>query len=335
MTPLGQEHLTKTLRDAARAGALHHAYLFVGPPGAGKVQAALWLAQIANCEAREEERPCDVCQACRLIAARSHPDVDWIGPDPESKKGHITIGQARSLRENIWHRPVMGRHKVIAMDPAHEMTLDAANALLKTIEEPPAFATLVLLAPDSSQVIPTILSRCQVIRFRPVPVGAIAAMLEAEGADPDTARQLAPLADGLPGEALRLLNDPRLREKRERALDWLDAVASAAFIDAPRLAHALRAGEGGIWPDIDETLRWADGWFRDILLAQAGAGEISFMHPDRAEDIGRAARRYPAPQARAAPALVRNARRFLAGNASVALVADNLVMDLIPHGDAP
>ncbi len=334
MALLGQKHLQDALREAARRESLHHAYLFAGPAGMGKQEAALWLARLANCEAEQELRPCGECHQCRLIAAGNHPDIAWVTPSEKSKKGQILIEQAQEVRTAISRRPVLGRRKVTVLAPADELTLEAVNCLLKTLEEPPDYATLVLLASDTANVIPTVLSRCQVVRFKPVPFEDITRFLADQGADPATAERLAMLSGGRPGEALRLLRDPEALAKRERALDWLEAVADAPFVEALRLAGLLRSGAEGESGDVPDTLHWAGAWFRDILALQAGAGWEAVVNRDRMDALDRAARRYPLPQTQAALDAIVRARRYLAGNASAPFVSENLVMDLIPQGDS-
>lgn len=326
---LGQQHITSALRDAAGKDSLHHAYLFVGPPGSGKKEMARWLAQLANCEA-DTERPCGVCSQCHLVATGNHPDVSWIGPDEESKKGHITIRQAQAVRVEVSRRPVVGRRKLVFLDPADEMTLEAVNCLLKTLEEPPDYATLVLLVGDTTTVIPTVLSRCQVARFKPASEREIAEYLEREGADRGQAAQIARLAAGRPGEALRLLRDPDALTKRERTIAWLESVTDAARPDALYLAENLRSGSDDAAADVPDALRWASTWFRDISVLQSGADPALVVNADRLAPLTRAAQIYDSQQTLAALDAVLQSRRYLAGNGNSSLVTECLLMDLIP-----
>lgn len=308
---------------------MHHAYLFAGPSGSGKREMARYLAQLANCESGGD-RPCGICHQCHLIETGNHPDVSWIAPSEKSKKGHITIDQAREVRTEISRIPVLGRRKVITLDPADEMTLDAVNLLLKTFEEPPAYATLILLVGDSANVLPTVLSRCQVARFKPVAREDIARWLVDQGADAAKADHVARLSEGRPGEALRLLRDGEALAKRDRALDWLAGVAGASHQDALRLAEDLRKGSGDEDADVADTLRWAGSWFRDLGVIQAGCDRDMVVNADRWETLEAAARTYSAGQALAAGDSIVRARRFLAGNGNSTLVTECLMMDLIP-----
>jgi DNA polymerase-3 subunit delta' len=312
---------------------MHHAYLFAGPSGSGKREMARFLAQLANCES-DGERPCGVCHQCHLIETGNHPDVSWIGPSEKSKKGHITIEQAQAVRTEISRIPVLGRRKVVTLDPADEMTQDAVNCLLKTFEEPPAYATLVLLVGDTANILPTVLSRCQVTRFKPAPRDVIAAWLIDQGADAEQAGHVARLSEGRPGEALRLLKDAEALAKRERTLVWLKAVALAPRTDALRLAEDLRMGTSDEGADVADSLRWAGSWFRDISAIQARCDRSLVVNADHLDTLEAASRSYTTTQALAAAAAILSARRYLAGNGNATLVTECLLMDLIPWGDS-
>lgn len=320
-----QKHLQAALRRAAREESLHHAYLFAGPAGIGKADAAIWLAQLANCDGAGE-RPCGACRACRLIAAASHPDVQTVGPSEKSKSGKILIEQAQAVRTEVSRRPVLGRRKVIVLAPADELTLDAVNCLLKTLEEPPSYATLVLLATDTANVLPTVLSRCQVARFQPIPELAMVDWLREQGATETLAARIAAICGGRPGEALRLLQDEEAMPRREAALDWLEQVAGAIPTDALRLSEQLRA------TDVADTLYWAETWYRDLLAVANGLSDSHLVNRDRVSAIRRAVPRYTATELHAALGSLPRTRRYLAGNAAANVATDVLVMDLVPAG---
>jgi DNA polymerase-3 subunit delta' len=327
---LGQSHIVATLRDAAARGALHHAYLFVGQEGLGQEEMARWLAMLANCEA-EGERPCGACHTCHLTQSNANPDVLWVAPGDRSKVGRILLEQAQQIRSDVSRRPVIGKRKVVVISPADALTADAVNCLLKTLEEPPEYAILVLLASDTANVLPTILSRCQVLRFVPVPEPDLKAFLLANGADEETAGNVARLAQGRPEAALRLLREPALLAARADAIAWAGSVSRSALPDALKLAEDLRAtNEGG---DIEWTLQWAATWFRDILAVQAGA-EDAVLNTDARDALLRAAAVYPAGQPVECVESIHRTRRYLAGNANKDLATEVLVFDLIPRRGA-
>ena len=170
---VGQEHITETLKKAVEKGRLAHAYLFAGPRGCGKTTTARLLAKIINCERPSGAEPCNECSSCRAIIEGRHLDVIEI--DGASNRG---IDEIRDLREKISYAPAQGRYKVYIIDEVHMLTPQAFNALLKTLEEPPAHVYLVFATTEPHKVPATILSRCQRFNFKRLELGEIVSQLE-------------------------------------------------------------------------------------------------------------------------------------------------------------
>lgn len=165
---VGQEHVTRTLRNALRQGRIRHAYLFTGPRGTGKTTTARLLAKAVNCQAPEEQRPCNVCDTC--LAINEGRLMDLIEIDAASNRG---IDEIRDIREKVGFRPNVGRFKVYVLDEAHMLTEPAFNALLKTLEEPPPHVIFALVTTEPHKIPATIASRCQRFDFRRIPLQAI------------------------------------------------------------------------------------------------------------------------------------------------------------------
>ncbi len=165
---VGQEPITRTLQNALAAGRVAHAFLFSGPRGVGKTSVARILAKALNCEAGPTPQPDNTCQICREITNGSSLDVLEI--DGASNRG---IDEVRDLREKIKYLPTQGKYKVYIIDEVHMLTKEAFNALLKTLEEPPAHAVFILATTEPHKVPVTILSRCQRYDFRRIPTGVI------------------------------------------------------------------------------------------------------------------------------------------------------------------
>jgi DNA polymerase-3 subunit gamma/tau len=205
---VGQEPITRTLRNALRQGKIRHAYLFSGPRGTGKTTTARLLAKAVNCQAPEEdERPCNVCPIC--LAINQGRLLDLIEIDAASNRG---IDEIRDIREKVGFRPNEGRFKVYVLDEAHMLTEPAFNALLKTLEEPPPHVIFGLVTTDPHKIPATITSRCQRFDFRRISIQAIvdrlAFIAEQEGiaVEPDALELIAHQGTGAMRDAISLLD---------------------------------------------------------------------------------------------------------------------------------
>ena len=199
----GQKQIVQTLQNAIAADRISHAYLFCGPRGTGKTSAAKIFARALNCTS-DQTRPCGHCENC---LAADHPDIIEI--DAASNNG---VEEARNLVERVKYTPMLGKYKVYIIDEVHMMTAGAFNALLKTIEEPPAHVVFILATTEPHKVLPTILSRCQRFDFKKVTDDEIeerllsVAQRENTLLDPEAAAQIAMLADGGMRDALSILD---------------------------------------------------------------------------------------------------------------------------------
>jgi DNA polymerase III subunit gamma/tau len=169
---VGQDPITRTLRNALASGRLAHAYLFAGPRGIGKTTTARLLAKALLCPARKVDEPCGICPVCQEVQAGG--TVDVIEIDGASNRG---IDDIRTLRENVKYAPARGRYKVYIIDEVHQLTPQAFDALLKTLEEPPAHVVFILATTDPREIPPTVLSRVQRFDFKPIPPETISETL--------------------------------------------------------------------------------------------------------------------------------------------------------------
>jgi DNA polymerase-3 subunit delta' len=242
---IAQDRALAPLRSALRRGALHHAYLFGGPEGVGKAQAAQLLAQAANCEgpgAPGRDDPCGECGPCRKIAKGVHPDVlvlreertmakagAWEPKGGRAPSKDVVVDQIRDVVDRrLSMRRFEGRRRFVVIDPADAMNVAAQNALLKTLEEPPDDTTLVLVASSPDALLPTVRSRCMRVSFAPLPPEAVAARL----------------MPGAPGIAARRLKRLK-KEAEERAEDDVPPAEDVELEVARELRIAAAVGGDG------------------------------------------------------------------------------------------
>ena len=220
----GHEAQVEGFRRAVRRGRLAHAYLFTGPAGVGKRLFAGELAKALLCEGNtgDELEACDRCPACAQVEAGTHPDFYPAARPAESLEFPIEL--MRELCQGFALKSARGRGKVVVIDGADDLNRESANCFLKTLEEPPPRSVLILIGSSPDRQLPTIVSRCQVIRFAPLPPEIVRELLQAQGVeDPALRERLARLSGGSVGEALALA-EPQVQEFRRAMLEGLTRV---------------------------------------------------------------------------------------------------------------
>jgi DNA polymerase III subunit delta' len=260
----GHESTQALLRAAVSQQRLPHAWLFAGPDGVGKHAMAMALAAWLQCEAGGDDA-CGVCAACRQIAASSHPDVLLVAVAAGKKE--IGVDRARDVKRFTQLQPVRGRLKIAVIDDAHMLTVAAQNALLKTLEEPPARSLVILVANNADALLPTVRSRCQRVSFLPLPAAAVADVLMAQGTDPAAAQELASIADGSPGRALAL-GSALLGARRAPLAQALAALGNARYVALMQLAHELNQPES----DVGAKLELLLSQYRDAAVEAVQRG---------------------------------------------------------------
>jgi len=234
---IGHDRAIAELETAIRSTRLPHALLFTGSEGTGKTTLALELAKALNCTG--DNPPCQSCLHCRQITGATHPDVTVV-ERPEGKDS-IVIQQVRELREAAALRPFQGRQKVYIVAGAAALTAQAADALLKTLEEPQPQVTIILTASEAEALPSTVLSRCRLMPLRGVETEAIAAALIERGVSSATADDLARLARGSVGWALQALKQPKLVAQREDLVTRASRVLELGLDERLQLAEELVA----------------------------------------------------------------------------------------------
>ncbi|RGL10469.1 ATP-binding protein [Collinsella tanakaei] len=240
-----QPRVRDFISRAVASGRASHAYLFLGAPGSGKLDAAWALAQALLCERAGEDgdasstlagAACGSCDACVRVARHTHPDVHLLAP--ESATGYL-INQTRELLEDVALAPIRARGKVYIIDRAEQLRANTANALLKTLEEPPAGVTFILLGTSAEVILPTIVSRCQCVPFRTVsPVRAAEAVERATGTSPERCRMAVSVA-GSPARAIEFLKNAERQEARRQMVRAIDSLRHADEADVLLIAKDL------------------------------------------------------------------------------------------------
>ncbi len=204
----GQPAAVRILQSAIEKDRVAHAYLFVGPSGVGRKLAARIYAQSLNCERFHDHNPCGTCASCRLVVNGNHPDIQIISPTKRSSM--ISVKQVEELLPFAYMRPIRGPYKVFILSQADRLGLEAANKLLKTLEEPPPSTVFILVTERPESMLPTVLSRCQPVKFGRLSIELVARILEADfGIDRERAAIGAELANGQITRALKF-SDPKL-----------------------------------------------------------------------------------------------------------------------------
>lgn len=292
---VGHEWAVALLSGAIANGRVGHAYLITGPEQVGKTTLARTFAQALNCEAAAAERPCGHCRTCRLIAAGHHPDLHIVEPEVSARgTPSIKIETIRDLQHDLSLSTHEARHRVAILTRFEAANPNAANAFLKTLEEPPPGVVLLLTASDADALLPTIASRCRTIALRPLDTGLVEESLMVRwGVAPDEAELLSHLADGRLGWAVDAAAHPQIMETRAQHLQQLHEALQGNRVRRFALAEKL-ARKPETLPDLLRT--WLS-WWRDAALAAHSGQGLAAVAPlsnlDEQAQIERLARAWP------------------------------------------
>jgi len=322
---LGHEWAVEMLKQHITHDSVRHAYLFSGAPGLGRRTLALRLAQALNCpQPVAPGEPCGICKTCQQIERMQYPDLAVIQAEKEG--GTLKVEQIRAIRQSLVLKPYQGSYRVALFLRFQEANANAANALLKTLEEAPAYVVLVLTADTPEQLLPTILSRCEVLRLRPLPVETVEDYLKEHGADQSNAHLLAHISGGRPGYALRLMQDKDTLDFRARRLEDLQKLLPSTRRGRFAYAEKLTDRKNEARESLRETLLlWLSFW-RDVLLCRAGA-QTPLANVDCTPGIEALAGRLSLAEARRLVAAAEAALDQLERNVNPRLLVEVLLLD--------
>ncbi|MGD8585271.1 MAG: DNA polymerase III subunit delta' [Chloroflexota bacterium] len=323
---IGHQWAVEVLRSAIQHDRVGHAYLVTGPTQVGKGTLARIFAQALNCTAAGlDQRPCGLCRSCKLIAANRHPDVKIVAGEA-SGRGKVTlkIDQIRELQGELNLTAAEARVKVAIVEGFETANQSAANAFLKTLEEPPGHTVLILTATTAETLLPTITSRCRTIGLRPLPTGLIeTSLVQRWDVEPQLARTLAHLADGRIGRAVSLAQAPELLEERAEQLDLLYGTFDQSRVKRFAAADRL-AGSPEQLPDLLQL--WLGFWRDLILMATSGAAGEALSNVDQIQRLTGYARTWPAAEILSCLRKTEEALWQLERNANTRLVMENLLL---------
>ncbi len=315
---LGQDRAVSQLCRARAAGRLAQAYCFAGPPGVGKRTTALALAQAVNCLVAGSGAvdACGTCAVCRRIAAGVHPDVTEVRPEGKTV---ITIDQIRELAARAGLRAYEGKVKVWILDPADQMQEPAANAFLKTLEEPAGASLFILVTAAPSALLPTILSRCQGVRFGLLGETSLRMILGRHGRNQEEAAAAAVLAGGSAERALAV-DVAHVLAKRERIVQeaWGGLDSLTGLLERAEGLARDRAG-------FETALEILTAFSRDLAVAKVCGQAAPLVHADRREELTRWGAKYSMRAIVATYEAQMEAQRAVSRNANARFSAERML----------
>ncbi len=367
---VGHQGAIRLLKRAVLSRRVPHAYLFVGPSNVGKTLVATELAKALNCEevtapqSVDDIEPCDRCSACTRIQKGTHPDFRLVYPTAHLKAeeidelvamagAEIRIEQIRDLIESVALKVNQARRRVYIITEAEAMNQHAENAFLKTLEEPAGATTIILTTSSPASLLPTIVSRCQVVNFHPVPADEACTYLSSRHPEADSAdiHSIVAMSAGRLGWAQRLLQQPEVLQIRSDLLDLCARLPGADWVECFQAGEAImdlaerwwlattdeEIAERALKASRDRVLRTSmynildilAMWFRDLLLLSSSPQADGLLNVDRGEQLRGLAGRYDVAKCEAASRHLQDMRGELGQNANIRLAAETLALRLI------
>lgn len=318
---IGNASVRNLLKRIVDQGKASHANLFTGPEGVGKATTATVFAKSLLCTSPVAGAACDGCTSCRKFDSGNHPDFHMI----DGEKGTIKIEQIRELQKNIYLKAYESNNRVYLIDRADNFTIEAANSLLKVLEEPPAKSYFVLTSHRSFALLPTIISRCQQFNFQPVLTEELEDFLvQTVGVHEVEAKLLALLSGGCPGKAYSVFNTQGLLETRVELVNMLTELLEKNDWEQVKMAEYLEKSK----ERLDVYIEFITLWYRDLLVWKETQNPKFLVNIDMVKRIEDLSQRYSKPGLLDRLSLVAQTKKSLAVNANVRLVLDNLVFSL-------
>ena len=320
---IGQNSIIEHLSNALRTGNVSHAYILCGDTGTGRKSIANAFAAALQCEDLQWEdglpKPCGKCLSCLQAESGNQPDIITV---LHEKPASIGVDEIRRMRSDIQIRPYANPHKVYIIPDAEKMTVQAQNAILKTLEEPPAYAVLILIASGTETFLPTILSRCVLLRTKAVSEGEIEKFLKnsESGADSGNIHLAARFAGGSPGRALQLMRDEEFIALRDRTIELLRGLKGTDIGSISAFVSELEA------PRREDFMNMVLMWYRDVLVYRETGAADNLIFGDDLQYIIEAADALSAEALGRIADVIDEAARRLNSNAAADAVLETMLL---------
>ncbi|MBM7855170.1 DNA polymerase-3 subunit delta' [Desulfohalotomaculum tongense] len=315
---IGHSQNIRTLLKAVKDSKVAHAYLFIGPEGVGKTTTGAAFARALLCENPADGDSCGTCRHCRQVDGGNHPDLHQITP----AGAVIKLEQIHQLQKNVYYRSYQGGRQVYIIKKCDVMTAEAANSLLKTLEEPPGNAVFILISSRPYALLPTILSRCQQFWFKPMSVNQIVEGLTfLAGVSGKQGQMIASMAGGSLGRALALHRGD-IQSRRKRVLKIFERIASGNIVELLRESADLSADRGMAvqWIELIQL------WLRDLLIWKLTGDKTLVINSDMVEELDKWAREYNSRRLVDMMEEIERARARLEARGNTRLVLDALFL---------
>ncbi len=318
---VGQEEVIRTLENALKNDRIGHACIFSGPAGIGKRTVAGIYAEMLICDAPELSNPCGRCQACRLFASGANPDFRRIKAEGAS----IGVDEIREIQGSVAIKPLYSKRKVYIIEDADNMTVQAQNCLLKTLEEPPSYVVLILTASNYESLLETIRSRAQRLSFKKNTHAQVRQLLaDRYGSEARGMEFAAAYADGIIGTALELVGTEEFTGLRERTFDIASGIKKKGMSGVFSVYSFFEDNK----EDFDVILDMMVTFYRDMLVAKETGNEKILINSDKRDMIFNNTLKYTPQQLVAGIEQIEAARRAVKQNANYQLAVEHMLIKL-------
>lgn len=329
----GHEKVKSVLQTALLSGQARHAYLFEGLRGAGRFSTALAFASALVCEQPNSTDACGSCKSCAMSTAHTHPDIRIITNqlyDAGKKSTDVSVDTIRQMKREIYVKPYMAERKIYIVPKADTMTIAAQNSLLKVLEEPPPYCSIILIAENASAFLPTILSRVVTLRFQPLPFPLVEqALKEACAANPEwdvspkTLSVKARMSGGSIGAALDLLQNTDADNLRDETLRRVSALLQSGYRPMYDFISFLKQNKS----DISFIINILQDWFHDILRVKYGMAEKEIINADKTAALEQFCSRITRRSAAAFPDITAAYAKYINQNANYPIAVQCMAME--------